>query len=296
MVKVQVTVTPNEAKRLIARAVSQMPAVRSALANGRITLKGGTTVSAVAEELASIKLKISGRITQQGTKSSKAPTVGIPRVLLESGQVKDIESDSVLDGAVLAMGKNDVMITGANALDVNRKAAIMVGHPLGGQAKPLPFMMARGITTIIVVGWEKLIPGTIEQAVLAAGRDTVDVVMGMAVGLVPLFGTVVTETDAASLLAGVATTVIGAGGVTGGEGSTTFIVEGERANVEKAWDLVNSLKGATVSGVPESLVECGQKDPRCSTCLPVGKRRVVLHRSCVYRQPGLARTVLSTKQ
>ena len=295
MVKVQVTVTPSEAKRLIAKAVSQMPIVRSALGNGKIMLKGGTTVSAVAEELASIKLKISGRITNLGTKSAKIISVGSHRVLLECGQVKDIESDSALEEAFLAMGKNDLVITGANALDVNRRAAIMVGHPLGGQAKPLPFFAVRGIPTIIAVGWEKLIPGTIDQAMMAAGRDTVDVAMGMAVGLIPLFGTVVTETDAVSMLADVKTTVIGAGGVTGGEGSTTFVIEGERSNVEKAWEVVSSVKGAATSGVPESLVECEPKDARCSSHMTVGKTHIVLHRNCIYRQPGLARTVFPKK-
>ncbi len=42
MVKAQVTVTPNEAKRLIAKAITQMPGVRAALDKGRILLKGGT--------------------------------------------------------------------------------------------------------------------------------------------------------------------------------------------------------------------------------------------------------------
>lgn len=293
MVRVQVTVTPNEAKRLIARAVSQMPLVRSALENGRILLKGGTTVSAVAEELASTELRISGRITQQGTKTVREISSGVHRVLLDRGKVRDADSDAALDEVVVEMGEGDVLIMGANALDVERRAAIMVAHPLGGAAaRILPAITARGVTTIVAVGWEKLIPCLIEEALLAAGTQTTQLAMGAAVGLVPVSGIVVTETDAVGMLAEVKTTVIGAGGVMGGEGSTTFVIQGERVEVKKAWEIVISVKGAALSGVPESLIECDAKSPRCASYVTAGDTRVALHRACMYRQPRLAQEVL----
>ncbi len=51
--------------------------------------------------------------------------------------------------------------------------------------------------------------------------------MGMAVGLIPVPGRIITELTALSLLAEVTATVIGRGGIMGGaEGATTFVVQG----------------------------------------------------------------------
>ena len=126
-----------------------------------------------------------------------------------------------------------------------------------------------------------------DGALAAAGRETMDLAMGMAVGLIPLRGVVVTETDSISMLTGVKATVIGAGGITGGEGSTTFIIEGETSQVREAWNVVQSVKGAEVSGVPETLIECAQKGPQCSRYLTVNGKKILFHRACIYRQPGL---------
>lgn len=297
MIKVQVSVTPNEGKRLIAKAISQMPEVRTTLKNGKILLKGGTTISALAEELAGIKMGIHGRITQQGTKSANIKyDVGLHRLLIEGGQVRDLKSDLAIEEVAIQMGKNDVLVTGANALDVNRKAALMVGRPLGGPAgRILPGLMAKGVTTIIAVGWEKLIPCPLEESLAAAGRETIDLAMGMAVGLVPLWGTVVTETDAVSMLADVRSTVIGAGGITGGEGSTTFVIEGELSQVKKAWEIVHSVKGTELSGAQETLIECNAKSQGCANYLTICDKRVIAHRSCIWREPGLAAKVFSVQ-
>jgi len=61
--KVQVTLTVAEAKALIAEAIAGMSEVQTALQTGRILLKGGTTVAAVAQRLANIDLRLSGRIS-----------------------------------------------------------------------------------------------------------------------------------------------------------------------------------------------------------------------------------------
>lgn len=296
MIKVQVSLTPSEAKRLIAKAVSQMPIVRAAFKDGKIFLKGGTTVSALAEELVGKKMPISGRITPQGTKAAISGIASFHRLLIDKGQPKSLESELEIEEAAVQMGKNDVLITGANALDISRKAAIMVGRPLGGSAGVLPKIVARGIPTIIAVGWEKLIPCPIEEAVTEAGNETTDLAMGMAVGLIPLPGMVVTETDAISMLTGVKATVIGAGGVKGGEGSTTFVMTGKPAQVKVAWELVRSIKGAELSGLPETLVECHPGCPFCASHEDVGSRHIATHRGCVYFRPNLVGEVFAESE
>ena len=48
---VEVTLTPSESKRLIARGVKALPSVQHALKNNTIILAGGTTNAFIAEEL-----------------------------------------------------------------------------------------------------------------------------------------------------------------------------------------------------------------------------------------------------
>jgi hypothetical protein len=63
--KVQIALTVNESKRLIAKAVVSLPEIKNALEKGKILLKGGTTVSVIAEELVGIPLRICGRISKR---------------------------------------------------------------------------------------------------------------------------------------------------------------------------------------------------------------------------------------
>jgi hypothetical protein len=89
-------------------------------------------------------------------------------------------------------------------------------------------------------------------------------------------------------------TIIGAGGIMGGEGSTTFIIEGKPPQVKKAWEIVNGVKGAELSGVPETLVECYPGGQSCNTREHFGAKEVVSHRGCAYFMPRLAKKVFST--
>ncbi len=277
--KAQVTLTPNEGKRLIAKAIAALPEVRSALASGRVLLKGGTTVSAVAEELCGCSLRISGRVSPLGTKASGSKAKEAPHsVLVERGQVRNV--DDLLEETVERLAPGDIAVVGANAIDVHGNAALMAGAPLGGPpGRILSGLLAQGVEVIVAAGLEKLIPGRIEDAVRAAGRAGPRVAMGMAVGLMPIYGRLITEREAIHALAPVACTVISAGGILGAEGSVTMVVEGEPAAVMKAFNLVRALKGATLSGLEDSLVECA-----------AGMRACRAHLSCIYRLPTLARS------
>ena len=296
MPKVQVSVIPNEAKRLIAKAVAQMAVVKAAMKSGIILLKGGTTVSAVAEELVGIKMSISGRITPNGAKAANAETARFHRLLIKNGTPINLNTYSEIEEVAVQMEKSDILITGANAIDFERKTAIMVGHQTGGSAGMLPKIIARGVHTIIPVGWEKLIPCSINTALSAAGIQAIDFAMGMAVGLIPINGLVVTETDAVGMLTGVHTTVIGAGGILGGEGSTTFVMEGDSTELKEAWELVSGVKGTEVSGIAETLVECYPGSPLCNAKIEIGSRKVANHRGCAYFRPGIIKKVLGVKE
>lgn len=269
--KAQFTLTVSESKEIIAWAISEMPEVKDALKNGKIVLKGGTTVSAVAEKLVGEPLWISGRITPRGTKTSLRKKSQPHSILIEKNDIRNI--DRYWNAILLELNKGDIVITGANALDVNGNAAIMAAAPLGGKPiNAISSLMVQGVEIIIAVGLEKLIPCSIKEAVIAAGQQSTDKALGCAVGLFHLIGKVITEKEAIEMLANVKCTIIGSGGILGAEGATTMVIEGSEKEVEKAFKIVLNIKNAKTSGVSESLSECR---PGISQC----KRHV----SCIYK-------------
>jgi hypothetical protein len=150
----------------------------------------------------------------------------------------------------------------------------MYGASLGGKpGKIMSGLMAEIRNVLIAVGLEKLVPDPLPQIIQAFGRKDIALSMGMAVGLTPLVGKIVTEKEAIPLLAEVRCRVIGMGGILGAEGGTTMIIEGEKEEVEKVFHTISSIKGEKVSGLQESLVECEFPSERCK-----------LHRTCIYKR------------
>ena len=269
---IQVTLTVHEAKKVIAKGIVRLPVVQKALRSGKIYLKGGTTVSALCEELVGRPLRISGRIVPNGAKAAETVVTGFYSVLIEHGECADV--DDSLEEAVESMGPEDVAILGANAIDPFGNAAMMCGSSLGGK----PGRIVSGLTAeikniLIAAGLEKLVPGPLPEIIQRFGRKSIELSMGMAVGLTPLVGRIVTEREAIPLLSDVTCTVIGMGGILGAEGATTMIIEGEEEEVTKVYRILSSIKGAKVSGLQESLVECQAPSERCKS-----------HRTCIYKK------------
>jgi phage gpG-like protein len=275
-VKAQITLTSAEGKRLIAKAIAQLPEVRAALASGKILLKGGTTVSAVAEELVVTSMRISGRVTRRGAKTALTRGTAPHYLLIEGGEATDVEE--CLEDTLATMSGNDVAVIGANALDAYGNAALMAASRLGGGGgRLITGAMVEGVSIIIAVGLEKLIPGSVQEAVQAAGRKAVDFAMGAAVGLIPLMGRVITEAQALTILAPVKPTVIGRGGVHGAEGATTLVVEGTADDVRRTFSIVQGIKGTALSGDRETMTECHPGTPGCAR-----------HLGCIYLNAHLA--------
>jgi len=268
--RTQITITVHGAKWLIARAIIQLPEVKEALKNGKIILKGGTTVSCIAEEMIGIKLRISGRITKKGTMTSFENTDSPHSVLIENGGWQKID-DNFLD-AVLKMSPKNIIIIGANMIDIEGNAAMMAGSPGGGNpGKAIAALTTEGANVIIAAGLEKLIPGKISEIIGKVGRKNCDYAMGMAVGLMPIFGRVITEIDALKIITDANVIIIGRGGIDGGEGSTTVLLEGNEESLQKAIHEVIAANSRPVSGDKKSLKECRPKSPGCA-----------YHLSCFY--------------
>ena len=272
--RAQVTLTVNESKRIIAKGVANLPYVQKALRSGKIFLKGGTTISAVCEELVGQPLRISGRIVPQGTKAPKNYSASLHCALIEHGKLLDVAES--LEQTVESLDAEDVAIIGANAIDAFGNAALMYGRVLGGKpGRIISGLMAEIRNVIIAAGLEKLVSGAITDIISKTGRKGINLSMGMAVGLTPVVGRIITEKEAIPLLGNVNCVVIGKGGILGAEGATTMIVEGDKEEVEKIFQIILSVKGAEVSGVPESLLECTPPNEECK-----------LHWSCIYKKIG----------
>jgi hypothetical protein len=255
----------------------------------------------VAEELVGLPLGISGRVSSKGAMGAEDKTKGIYRLIIDHGKVSSYAPDvkEYLGPSDVAaqtemfpqLGRNDVIITGANALDSQKKAGVWVGGATLSPGHLLPGFRAQGVKIIIAVGWEKLIPASIDEAATVSGRDNIDLSMGMPVGVIPLTGTVVTETDAISILAKVNCTVIGAGGIIGGEGSTTFVMEGSPEEIQKAWEAIRSVKGMPLSGQAETLIECQEEGEICKGVILRDGKPVPKHHSCIYREKDFIKKV-----
>jgi len=237
--------TVAQSKRLIARAVAQMPVVRRALSEGTVAIAHGTTNAYVAEE-------ILGRPIPKGEYvSGRTLPPGIPYDALGSGQWPDIvlRRGQPVPGARIAqianeMGPGDVFIKGGNALNYRRGVVgVLIGHPTGGTiGAAYGTIIARQIHLVIPIGLEKLVCEDIES-LSAASRAPSSHPSAPAVPLFPITGTIVTEIEALGILCKVSARLLSAGGVAGAEGAVWLLVEGDESAVEGALAMHKSLEG-----------------------------------------------------
>lgn len=273
--KAQISLTVKEAKYIIAMAISQRNDVLSAKKSGKIILKGGTTVSALAQLWGMPPIRISGRIMPRGTVSSLNNIKEAHSVLIENDITQDI--DEIFPDIIPKLDANDIVIIGANAIDTEKNAAILIGSPMGGKlGMALAGLMSQGCKIIIACGLEKLIPGSIKDAIKISGISVSSYSLGMSCGLVPIIGEVVTEQDAINTLFGIHSHVISCGGIAGAEGATTMIIEGSNRQISTAFFTIAQIKTYCKHiqlGNTDSIIECHAGSPGCK-----------IHKKCAYRK------------
>lgn len=241
--KAQVTLTVSESKRLIARGVAALEAVRARMSRGIVMVSTGTTNAYVLEELLGERFDkrtyVTGRFTPAG-KRLDWPSEVRPDAVFRDGQLAP-ELDRY--SAVKAMQPGDVFIKGANALNYERRlAGIWVGGEGGGTiGGTLGYIITRKLRLLLPVGLEKCVPYSIEAAAAAIGAE--DEALGTVVSLFPVWGQVFTEIEALRTLAGVEAIPCGAGGIAGAEGSVSLLLRGDAAAVRTAMGLVEQLRG-----------------------------------------------------
>jgi hypothetical protein len=248
--------TVAESKRLIGKAVAQMPIVKNALANGMVIIIKGTTNAYVAEEITGKKADhaafVTGRIEPEKGARNLPPVKPVNHVILEKGKVVDIP----LPDAAKKLKAGDVVIKGANALDYkNKTAAINILDPSGGTTGiTMPFIVARKAHLVIPVGLEKLVAGDVVDLTLKMREpvESLPAPSGRSSAFFPGYilpsmwlvtGEIVTELEAIKILTGATAFQSSAGGISGAEGGVWLVFRGTKEQVTKALDLVRSIQG-----------------------------------------------------
>jgi hypothetical protein len=223
------------------------------LKKGTLVIVAGTTNGYVAEEILKthkiandfsrknffrgITLPPTKKVTAEGRLSDDSKFSG--DVIITKGiyQERKTIADVIDD-----LKEGDVILKGANALNINRKqAAILIGHPKAGTiGLALPAIVGRRVKLIIPVSLEKRVNGdlnTLAEKLNAPG----------AVGyrLLPIVGEVFTELDALRALTAAEVELIAAGGVCGAEGGCWIAVTGEEEQEAFAEQII-----ATVADEP----------------------------------------------
>ncbi len=245
----QFLITPAMGKRLIAKTIANHPAVRKAIKNGTVVIIAGTTNGYIAEEILKthnitddfsrkhffrgITMPPNAPVTKEGRLADESKFPGdaiITKGILQSGKtIADVVDD---------LKEGDVILKGANALDLTHKrAAILIGHPKAGTiGLALPAVVGRRVKLIIPVGLEKRINADLDELAERINKPGAD-----GYRLLPVQGEVFTELEALTALTAANVELIAAGGVCGAEGAVWIAVTGEEEQEEFAAQIIASV-------------------------------------------------------
>ncbi|MCK9229983.1 MAG: hypothetical protein M0Q23_04540 [Syntrophales bacterium] len=257
------TLTSSESKRLIAKAVAAMPEVQEAMNEGYLIIGRGSTNAYIAEELLERTIEkekyVAGQVIR-GVPCALMRGVRLQPVVFHRGNLLEVEPSSLLD----KLGRGDILLKGANAIDHSGAIGVFMASPLGGTMGEfyLP-MQARGSTIIYPVGLEKMIP-SVEEAARMGGILTFERSIGVPVGMVCVAdGIPYTELDALEELFGVDAVHFASGGYGGAEGCVTIAIEGDDVDVNDCVDFIEeTIKGEPP--LPAVKTPCGTCPVLCS--------------------------------
>ncbi|MGM9573259.1 MAG: hypothetical protein ACI3VJ_02420 [Hominicoprocola sp.] len=256
------TLTSSESRRLIAKAVVQMPEVKKAWEDAYVLLAGGTTNAFIAQELlhdrsidpsrCTVGISSNGVLCVTHPDSRKS----FPNVFYK-GEAKP---EKTLTEALSDFHPETVVIKGANAVDMNGFVGVITSGFDGGTIpRIIGTVTSKGLKFITPVGLEKLVPSVQAAAKALGGATHIDISMGADPGMYCLGTTcIVTEIEALRILFDCSAALVCCGGVGGNEGAVTLAVEGGEENIRA---LVESLE-SEVKGEPPVKGNKG----RCEDC------------------------------
>jgi len=208
--RAQVTLTPTESKKLIAKGIAAMDLLKKARKHGMVVIHPSSTTLFLLEELTGTRPEgvwVCGVVLPKGmcisrelqesqfhgrlAKEQRSDLGQFPfSWVLENGEYRtSLPLASVLD----RMGRGDVYIKGANAIDPDGKVGVLYASEGAGTiGKVIAASRRKGFAILLPIGLEKVIPTPIAQAAKAASRERTDAAMGIPVGLIPVPGKAVT--------------------------------------------------------------------------------------------------------
>lgn len=244
--KVQLTMTPSEGKRLIAKAIAAMPIVKEAYENGILIISTSTSTAYVAEELMGKELEkgmFTAGVVAAGGAGITTADGRYPHYVFEKGELKECSTPDLVP-YLSRMGPNDVFLKGANAIDPYDNAGILLHGGGGGTiGTAWGHIVRNGITCIIPAGLEKLVPVDLSEVQLLMGANVIDKAMGWPSGLIAIKGDIVTEVEAFERLFAIEAIPVSSGGIDGAEGCKIFLIEGEEEEALAAYELVEKIQG-----------------------------------------------------
>jgi hypothetical protein len=236
----QFYLTPAAGKRLIAGAVIESPVVSSALKNGTVVVIMGSTNAYIANEL----LKRAGREDYvnfgEFHRGVSLPAGYISKPVKMRGDLvlkRGIPEFTDALGEVCSnLGENDVIIKGANAVNIElRQAGVLIGSK--ETSGTLGIALKSKAKKIFPAGVEKRVNLDLRQleAELCVPSNTD---LWLRCGGEPF-----TELDAMRLLCGVKARIFAGGGICGAEGGVYFLAEGDEEQLGKLKTLIDEAAG-----------------------------------------------------
>lgn len=284
--KAVVTLSPEESKRLIAKAIVDMDVVQKAKKNGIIGLARCSSAAFVVEELTGRPLAnraayLSGYMNELG-----ACALGAERqeklLVLEKGKEHWMTfKDGNVANFTDRMTPDDVIIKSGNVIDRDGKVGCLVASPTGGEIGAyMPPILVRGITFLVPMTLNKTLPVSLDKVMgaLGAGNIHPERCHGLRCGMMPMPGQVITEVDAVRQLTGAEALPVSVGGIGSGAGALMLAIDGEESKVEAAWNLISGIRATGEPPLESPAYNCDDcyifEHPglgnRCSTLTPAG--------------------------
>ncbi|MBC7317830.1 hypothetical protein H5T57_01050 [Candidatus Bipolaricaulota bacterium] len=233
-----VVVPPEAGKRLIGRAVARLPQVQKAKESGLIVVGWGTTNAYVLEELLGRTVAKERYVAGYIAEELRVLPANLrePMVVLDHGEPKNLSWSEIIP----RLSSGDVVIKGGNALDPEGVVGVYVAGEDGGTVgKFLGPVLAKGVEVVIPISRAKSVHFSVLEMAKRLGHGKL--AFGPKIGVIPLLGTVITETEAVSVLYGVRAEHIGGGGVGRGAGAVVLLLSGAKDVVEHAFAEIKAL-------------------------------------------------------
>lgn len=278
--------TPTESKKLISKAVSQLPQVQNALKNGIIAMHPSTSTYFLMKELIgeypdNEKVWITGMIVPKGqcveahTQLKKAEkNTGLNKALANAGTyphtyviVKGERTYGwVLNDLTEKMGPGDIYVKGVNGMDAYGQVAVQIGSvdEFGTIGRMVAARNKNGFEIITPTGLEKFVAGSLKDAAKIVNHGP-DYAMGVKSRLFTFEANNITEIEALEILTGGKATQFSAGGINGAGGAVSIALEGDEEQINKAIEICESVKGAEFPPIyAPQCMDCSM--PSCHLC------------------------------